>query len=114
VLVLGLAYKANIDDDRESPSYEIIELLQAAGAAVQYCDPYFPAAHPTRKHDLGLRSVPLDAATFTGFDAVVVSTAHDLFKDAALFRGVKLVVDTRNAMAPLFGPGAVGPRVVKA
>jgi len=112
LLVLGLAYKANIDDDRESPSYEIIELLRASGAEVQYCDPYFPATHPTRKHDLGLRSVPLDADTFAGFDALVVSTAHDLFKDPALFRGVRLVVDTRNLVEPLLQ--GQGPRVVKA
>jgi UDP-N-acetyl-D-glucosamine dehydrogenase len=112
ILVLGLAYKANIDDDRESPSYEIIELLQASGAQVQYCDPFFPSTHPTRKHDLKLRSVPLDAGTFASFDAVVVSTAHDLFKDPALFRGVRLVVDTRNLVRPLLQ--GQGPRVVKA
>jgi UDP-N-acetyl-D-glucosamine dehydrogenase len=113
VLVLGLAYKANIDDDRESPSYEIIELLQESGARVDYCDPYFPVARKTRKHDVGLRSVPLDAGAFAAYDAVVVATAHELFKDAALFRSVKLVVDTRNLMAGL-GLGAGGPRVVKA
>lgn len=113
VLVLGLAYKANVDDDRESPSYEIIELLQERGARVDYCDPHFPVAHRTRKHDLGLRTVPCDAETFAGYDAVVVSTAHDLFKDPALFRGVRLVVDSRNLMASLFKEGG-GPRVVKA
>ena len=64
MLVLGLAYKANIDDDRESPSYEIIELLQESGAQVDYCDPYFPVARKTRKYDVGLRSVPLDAGAF--------------------------------------------------
>ncbi len=113
VLVLGLAYKANIDDDRESPSYEIIELLQESGAQVDYCDPYFPVARKTRKYDTGLRSVPLEAGTFAAYDAVVVATAHELFKDPALFRGVKLVVDTRNLMAGL-GLAAGGPRVVKA
>jgi UDP-N-acetyl-D-glucosamine dehydrogenase len=113
VLVLGLSYKANVDDDRESPSYEILELLKEYGAAVDYCDPYFPVAHHTRKYDLGLRSVALDAATFAGYDALVVSTAHELFKDPALYRGVKLVVDSRNLMAPLFKKGE-GPRVVKA
>ena len=58
MLVLGLAYKANIDDDRESPSYEIIELLQHAGAKVDYCDPFFPQARKGRKVDVGLTSVP--------------------------------------------------------
>jgi len=52
-----------------------------------YCDPYFPVAHHTRKHDLGLRSVSLSADTFAGYDALVVSTAHELFKDPALYRG---------------------------
>src|SRR5574338_131100 len=116
VLVLGLAYKANIDDDRESPSYEIIELLQEMGARVDYCDPFFPVAKKTRKHDVGLRSVPLEAAAFAGYDAVVVATAHDLFKDPSLYRGVKLVVDTRNLLAGLHLADTLsaGPRVVKA
>lgn len=113
VLVLGLAYKANIDDDRESPSYEILELLQERGARVDYCDPFFPAARKGRKFDLGLRSVPCDAATFAGYDALVVATAHEAFKQAGLYAGAKLVVDTRNLLAPLFAGGG-GPRVVKA
>jgi UDP-N-acetyl-D-glucosamine dehydrogenase len=113
VLVLGLAYKANVDDDRESPSYEILEMLKEAGAQVDYCDPWFPATHRTRKHDLGLRSVPCDAETFARYDAVVVSTAHDAFRKAELYQGTKLVVDTRNLVAPLFPKGG-GPRVIKA
>jgi UDP-N-acetyl-D-glucosamine dehydrogenase len=115
VLVLGLAYKANIDDDRESPSYEILELLEERGARVAYCDPHFPVARKGRKHDLGLRSVACDAETFARYDAVVVSTAHDVFKDPGLYRGVRLVVDTRNAVAPLFtGSGSDAPRIVRA
>ena len=113
VLVLGLAYKANIDDDRESPSYEIIELLQHAGAKVDYCDPFFPQARKGRKVDVGLTSVPCTAETFSQYDALLVSTAHEPFKDASLFRGAKLVVDTRNLVAPLF-PSGGGPRLVKA
>jgi UDP-N-acetyl-D-glucosamine dehydrogenase len=113
VLVLGLAYKANVDDDRESPSYEILELLKEAGAQIDYCDPLFPATHRTRKHDLGLRSVSCDAGTFSQYDAVVVATAHDLFRKAELYRDTKLVVDTRNLVAPLFPQGG-GPRIVKA
>ena len=58
VLVLGLSYKADIDDDRESPSFELIELLQERGAIVSYCDPFVPVARRGRKHDLGLESVP--------------------------------------------------------
>jgi UDP-N-acetyl-D-glucosamine dehydrogenase len=113
VLVLGLAYKANIDDDRESPSYEILELLEEEGARVAYCDPLFPVARKGRKHDLGLSSVPCDAEAFASYDAVVVSTAHDVFKDPELYRKTSLVVDTRNAVAPLFA-GRERPRVVKA
>lgn len=113
VLVLGLAYKANVDDDRESPSYEILELLKERGAQVDYCDPHFPRTHRTRRHDLGLASVPLDARAFAAYDAVVVATAHDVFKQHELFRFARLVVDARNLVAPLF-PDGDGPRVVKA
>jgi UDP-N-acetyl-D-glucosamine dehydrogenase len=115
VLVLGLAYKANVDDDRESPSYEIIELLGEGGAKVDYCDPFFPEARKGRKHHLDLRTVPCDNATFGRYDAVVISTAHDLFRAPGLFDGVPLVVDTRNLVAPLVAAGAKGPaRLVKA
>ena len=111
VLVLGLSYKADIDDDRESPSYEIIELLQEHGARVDYCDPYFPVARPGRRHDIGMRSVACTAEAFAGYDAIVVSTAHQQFKDASLYRQAGLVVDTRNIVRT--APG--GPaRVVKA
>jgi len=111
ILVLGLSYKENIDDDRESPSYEIIELLQEAGAQVDYCDPYFPLARPGRKHDIGLRSVPCTAEVFGTYDALVVATPHAQFKDPALYRGVPLVVDTRNIVRE----GPEGPkRLVKA
>jgi len=115
VLVLGLAYKENIDDDRESPSYEILELLQEAGAQIDYCDPYFPAARKGRKHDMSLVSVPCSAESFAQYDALVVATAHDVFKDRALYRGVGLVVDTRNLIARLPRAEGAGPRrLVKA
>jgi UDP-N-acetyl-D-glucosamine dehydrogenase len=115
VLILGLAYKANVDDARESPSFELLQLLRDGGAEVEYCDPHFPVAPPTRKHDLGLRSVPCTAAAFAGFDALLVATAHDQFKDPALYADVRLVVDTRNLIAPLVAQGGVGPRrLVKA
>ena len=113
VLVLGLSYKANIDDDRESPSYEIIELLQESGAQVDFCDPHFPEARKGRRHQVSLKSVPCTPETFARYDALVVSTAHDAFRSAALYEGCRLVVDTRNAVAPLFARGG-GPRIVKA
>jgi UDP-N-acetyl-D-glucosamine dehydrogenase len=115
-LVLGLSYKADIDDDRESPSFEIIEKLREAGAAVAYCDPYIPVARPGREHDIGLCSVPCTAEEFARYDVLVVSTAHSDFKNARLYAGAKLVVDTRNLMAPLGlgAEGKPGPDVVKA
>jgi UDP-N-acetyl-D-glucosamine dehydrogenase len=113
VLVLGLAYKANIDDDRESPSYEIIELLTEAGAAVSYCDPHFPIARKGRKHHLDLATVPCSAEEFSQFDAIVIATAHDVFRQPDLYARARLVVDTRNLVAPLFRDTS-GPRLVKA
>ncbi len=116
VLVLGLSYKADIDDDRESPSFEIIERLRAAGAEVAYCDPYIPVAKAGREHDIGLASVPCSAEEFARHDVLLVSTAHSDFKDKALYARVKLVVDTRNLLAPLGlgARGAPGPEVVRA
>jgi UDP-N-acetyl-D-glucosamine dehydrogenase len=116
VLVLGLSYKADIDDDRESPSFQIIEKLRAQGAEVAYCDPYIPAARPGREHDIGLSSVPCSAEEFARHDVLVISTPHSDFRDAALYRDTRLVVDTRNLMAPLGfgGAGAKGPEVVRA
>ncbi len=107
VLVLGLSYKANIDDDRESPSYEIIELLQERGVVVAYCDPYFPEAHPGRHHDVCLTSAPLTAEEFGRYDCVVLSTAHREFADPALYAQTRLVVDTRNVVRSEWGPRVV-------
>jgi UDP-N-acetyl-D-glucosamine dehydrogenase len=113
VLVLGLAYKANIDDDRESPSYEIIELLIERGARVDYCDPFFPKCRRTRKHDLKLESVPCTPETFAEYDALVLATGHDAFKNADLYAKAQLVIDTRNIIAPMFANRARSLRIVK-
>lgn len=96
VLVLGLSYKPDIDDDRESPSFEIIELLQELGANVSYCDPYVPVARRGRKHKLDLTSVPCTPDEFAKYDAIVISTAHSPFRDPDLYRRARIVVDTRN------------------
>jgi len=96
VLVLGLSYKPDIDDDRESPSAEILQLLRDRGADVAYCDPHIPFTRRGRKHDLNLTSVACSAETFGEYDAVIVSTAHTAFKEPSLYRYTQLVVDTRN------------------
>jgi UDP-N-acetyl-D-glucosamine dehydrogenase len=116
VLVAGLSYKANVDDTRESPSLELMEMLRAGGAHVEYCDPHFPESPRTRKYDFHLRSVPCTREAFAGFDVVLLATAHDQFKDPALWKDVKLAIDTRNMIAPLFaGDASAGPkRLVKA
>jgi UDP-N-acetyl-D-mannosaminuronate dehydrogenase len=79
VLVLGLAYKANMDDDRESPSYRLMDLLKAEGAGVAFHDPHVPVIRPTREHPhwAGTKSVAWDQKTISGFDAVLIATAHE-------------------------------------
>jgi nucleotide sugar dehydrogenase len=109
VLVLGLSYKADIDDDRESPSFELIELLQERGALVSYCDPYVPVARRGRKHDINLSSVPCTPEEFANYDAVLISTAHSQFADAKLYQSARLVIDTRNVV-----PRNAGINVVRA
>ena len=100
VLILGLSYKADIDDDRESPSYELIDLFDGLQADWAYCDPFIPEAHLGRKNRRQMRSVPCTAEEFAKADVLVISTAHRQFKDPALYRGASLVVDTRNAISP--------------
>ena len=107
VLVLGLSYKADIDDDRESPSYELISLLRHRGAHVSYCDPHFPVARPGRRNNPEMRSVPLSAEEFARYDLVLLSTAHSEFRDPSLYRGAKLVVDTRNVVREEWGPTVI-------
>ena len=103
IVVLGLSYKPDIDDDRESPSFEIIELLQERGAVVQYCDPFIPAARKGRKHDLDLRSVPCTPEELAKYDAVLIATPHSAFREQSLYRDAKLVIDTRNIVRPREG-----------
>ncbi|MGA8656264.1 MAG: nucleotide sugar dehydrogenase [Chthoniobacterales bacterium] len=101
VLVLGLAYKPNVDDERESPSYRIMELLKQRGAIVSYYDPYVPVIRPTREHPhwAGKKSVRWGCKTIMGFDAVVIATAHACVNYQELADWAKCIVDTRNAMA---------------
>jgi UDP-N-acetyl-D-glucosamine dehydrogenase len=95
VLVLGLAYKRDIDDLRESPSLTIIELLQKRGASVEYNDPFIPAAGQGRKYALNMTSTPLER--IPEFDCVVIATDHSQYDYPAIVSKAQLVVDTRNA-----------------
>ena len=96
-LVLGLAYKPDVDDIRESPSFELIEKLQALGGIVDYNDPHVPATHKMRHHDLEMTSVPLSAAALAGYDCVIISTHHSAYDWQQVVDHAKLIIDTRNA-----------------
>lgn len=99
VLVLGLAYKPDIDDVRESPSLELIELLREKGAKVDYNDPYIPQTHKMREYDLRMKSKPLTAAMLKRYDVVLIATNHSDYDYKWIVKNSKLVVDTRNATA---------------
>lgn len=99
VLVLGLAYKPDIDDVRESPSLELIELLRRKGAKVDYNDPYVPQTHKQREYDLQMKSKKLTAGMLARYDAVLISTNHSDYDYAWIVKNAQLVVDTRNATA---------------
>lgn len=112
VLVLGLAYKKDVDDVRESPSVTLIELLTKTGAKVEYHDPHIPVAKPMREHNIThMRSVPLTATNLKRYDCVVIATDHSTVDYDLVCRHAKLVVDTRNATGRKKRPAA---RVVKA
>lgn len=96
VLILGIAYKKNVDDMRESPSVEIMELLQAKGAVVAYSDPHVPVFPKMREHSFDLSSELLTAENLMSFDAVVVATDHDRFDYALIESSARLIVDSRG------------------
>lgn len=99
VLVLGLAYKKDIDDVRESPSLELIELLKEKGAKVDYNDPYIPQTHKMRDYDLKMKSKKLTDAMLKSYDAVLISTDHSDYDYSWIVENAQLVIDTRNATA---------------
>jgi UDP-N-acetyl-D-glucosamine dehydrogenase len=105
VLVLGVAYKRDIDDLRESPSLTIIELLREKGATVAYNDPYFPKVGRGRHYDLNMTSAPLD--NLGQYDAVVIVTDHSNYDYKAIVEQSQLVVDTRNATKGIDSPKIV-------
>jgi len=101
VLVLGLAYKADVDDLRESPTFRLLDLLKDGGAHVAYYDPYIPLIGPTREHAAwkGVKSVKWSRQTIGSFDVVLISTAHKSVNYRELAEWAETIVDARNAMA---------------
>ena len=101
VLILGLAYKPNVDDERESPSYVLMNLLSERGAELEYYDPYVPVIKPTREHLhwAGKKSVEWDRPTIESFDLVLIATNHSCVNYQELADWAQSIVDTRNAMS---------------
>jgi UDP-N-acetyl-D-glucosamine dehydrogenase len=113
ILIIGVAYKKNVDDMRESPSLKLIELIEARGARVDYHDPHVPELPPTRKHAplAGRRSITLTPEILPTYDAVLIATDHDAVDYRLIVENAALVIDTRNACAKA---GIVSDRVIKA
>jgi UDP-N-acetyl-D-glucosamine dehydrogenase len=108
VLVLGISYKKNVDDMRESPSVELMEKLQHLGAKVSYSDPYVPVFPKMRKYQFDLSSVELNPDTLAGYDCILLATDHDKFDYELIKNSAKLIVDTRGRYQ------AVAKHIVKA
>jgi len=96
ILVLGIAYKKNVDDMRESPAVVIMELLQEKGAAIAYSDPHVPVFPKMRRHRFDLASEAISAESLAAYDCVVVATNHDAFDWAFIREHARLIVDTRG------------------
>jgi UDP-N-acetyl-D-glucosamine dehydrogenase len=103
ILVLGLAYKPDVDDVRESPSFELIEHLEHLGADVNYHDPHVPKTHKMRQHDLQMTSVELSPAKLKEYDCVLVATHHAAYDWQMIADHSRLIVDTRNALRTVKG-----------
>jgi len=113
VLVLGLAYKKNVADIRESPSLRLIEIIEERGGKADYSDPFVSEIPPTREYQAlkGRKSVEISAAALANYDAVLIATDHDAVDYAALSKHAQLIVDTRNVFARL---GLSGDHIIKA
>lgn len=105
ILVLGLAYKKNIDDTRESPAVEIMELLQAKGAHINYSDPHVPVFPQKRNYHFDLASVSLNEKMIAEYDCILITTDHDQFDYVLLKKHAHLIIDTRGRLS--FGPNVV-------
>lgn len=96
ILILGIAYKKNVDDMRESPSVEVMEILQYKGATLDYSDPHVPAFPKMRDHNFDLQSVELTDEKIQSYDAVVLTTDHDKFDYDLIFNNAQIIIDTRG------------------
>jgi UDP-N-acetyl-D-glucosamine dehydrogenase len=103
ILILGLAYKPDVDDERESPSYALMDLLSQRGAKVEYYDPYVPIIGPTREHSqwTGKKSIEWNKSTIASFDLILIATNHSSVNYGELGEWASCIVDTRNAMASI-------------
>ncbi|HXI53940.1 MAG TPA: nucleotide sugar dehydrogenase, partial [Candidatus Saccharimonadales bacterium] len=99
ILIVGLAYKPDVDDDRESPSYHLLDRFKALGAEMGYYDPHVPVIRPTREHGhwVGTKSISWDRKSVSSFDAVVIATAHQGVNYQELVDWAPCLIDTRNA-----------------
>ena len=97
VLVLGVAYKPNVDDCRESPAFEIIELLEGRAAIVSYNDPHIPILPPRRNYAIRMESTPLTPDVLREQDCVLIATDHDAYDFEHILEHVALLVDARGA-----------------
>ena len=107
---MGLAYKPDVDDERESPSYALMNLLSERGAEVEYHDPYVPVIKPTRVHPhfAGKKSIEWNRTAIQNFDLVLIATNHSCVNYQELGDWAQCIIDTRNAMAAVqIAPGKV-------
>lgn len=101
ILLLGLAYKEDVDDMRESPTFDLMDLIQDQGAEVHYHDPHIPIITPTREHAhwAGLESIDWNAENLAKYDAIIIATHHKVFNLQELVDSADLIIDTRNALS---------------
>jgi UDP-N-acetyl-D-glucosamine dehydrogenase len=98
ILLLGMAYKPDVDDLRESPALKIMELLMQEGAEVDYNDPYIPELKPMRKYNFSAQSVDLTPDNLSSYDAIIITTNHSSYDQNLIYKNAKIIIDTRNAL----------------
>lgn len=96
ILILGIAYKKDVDDARESPAFKIMKLLEEKGAQVEYNDPYFPEFPSTRRYRYHKKSIPLTKENLSSFDCVIIVTDHSVYDPDFILQHSRLIIDTRN------------------